>query len=98
MLQSCGKSRVLQPDSEKCGISAPGKSPLRNFQPKSKLSRILGATGWGMDCARLAPMNEGVETTTAVLTAPLSSCRRFSELCSTPSSFIGGFLESACTY
>src|SRR5580704_15363714 len=93
MLQSCGRSRVLQSASENSGTSAPGQSLCRNFQPKSKLSRILCAVVSYPDCAWLAPMNEDAETTAAVLTAPLSSWRRLRGLGKMPSCFIVCSLE-----
>src|ERR1017187_2715841 len=51
-LQSCGKSRLRQLVSAKPGCCAPGASPLKNFQPKSKESRIRAAASgvWPANC------------------------------------------------
>src|SRR5580704_8221114 len=95
MLQSCGRSRALQSASENSGISAPGTSPLRNFQPRSKFSRIL--------CSGLSPgppakaelMVGSTETNAAVPATALSSSRRVREPLGRLDFFIIGLSSAA---
>src|SRR5580704_12649418 len=98
MLQSCGRSRVFQPESENSVASAPGKSPLRNFQPKSKFSRILDAATLGPLSAALRPAVANPEANAAAPTAWRSSWRRLNRLVETPSSFAIASPSVACEF
>src|ERR1039458_787944 len=74
MLQSCGRSRLRQVASANAGCCAPGASPLKNCQPKSKELRIraggcgVWATNW--------PAESNAETRAAAPIARPSRPRR----------------------
>src|SRR5580693_766019 len=79
MLQSCGRSKILQSASDNLGTSAPGKSPLWNLQPRSKFSRSLCPVSSVRDSSKEEPKVGNTETNAAVPTTPFSSSRRFIE-------------------
>src|ERR1017187_4808621 len=76
-LQSWGRSRLRQFVSAKPGDCAPGASPLKNFQPKSKESRMRAGTlaVWASDWLTVS----SAETTAAAPRARPSRLRRVIE-------------------
>src|ERR1022692_3781888 len=73
-LQSCGRSRLRQLASANVSCCAPGASPLKNFQPKSKVSRIR--TGGSGVWATKWPEESSAETRAAAPTARPIRLRR----------------------
>src|ERR1035441_639608 len=74
MLQSCGRSRPRQLAAANAGCCAPGASPLKNHQPRSKDSRIRaeGPGVWAINWLA----ESSAETTAAAPSARPSSPRR----------------------
>src|SRR5208337_974250 len=97
MLQSWGRATFFQFASENSKCCASGMSPLQNFQPKSKLSRTLGATpskGVSAKPDRVEPI---AETSAAILTCLIRS-RRLTATADEMCLFIFRPLNAACTY
>src|ERR1035441_8787772 len=76
MLQSCGRSTSRQPVSANFTAWAPGASPLKNFQLKSKLSRALGAALSGLSRAWAWPRYGATDASTTPRAVCSSKPRR----------------------